>query len=134
MDSPSAAETEPTVEFRWEGFEPGDPDADEALYRLKREGADAAIPTEGRRGIAVIPIILGAIAVIGLAKAIKSFIDDMKVGMVIDARGEKVTVTKDNSLGRGTVLLINKDGSLRLENPDSEKLSDLIKGAVGGLK
>jgi hypothetical protein len=123
-----------TVEFRWDGFDPSDPDADEALYRLKQEGADAAIPAGPERGIAVVPIILGAVAVVALAKAIKSFLNDMKPGMVIDAREEQVKITKDKTLGRGTVLFINKDGSIRLENPNAEKLTELIKSAVSGLK
>lgn len=123
-----------TVEFRWDGFEPGDPDADEALYRLKREGADAAIPAGPGHGLAVVPIILGAVAVVALVKAVKSFLDDMKPGMVIDAREEQVKITKDPSLGRGTVLFIDRDGSTRLENPHSEKLTELIKSAVSGLK
>lgn len=123
-----------TVEFRWDGFGPSDPDADEALYRLKREGADAAIPAGSAHGIAVVPIILGAVAVVALAKAVKSFLDDMKPGMIIDAREEQIKITKDSSLGRGTVLFINKDGSTRLENPNSEKLTELIKSAVSGLK
>jgi hypothetical protein len=125
---------ESTVEFRWDGFEPGDPDADEALYRLKQEGADATIPAGPRHDFAVVPIILGAVAVVALAKAVKSFLDDMKPGMVIDAREEQIKITKDKSLGRGTVLFINKDGTTRLENPNSEKLNDLIKSAVSGLK
>jgi hypothetical protein len=125
---------ESIVEFRWDGFEPSDPDADEALYRLKQEGADAAIPAGPARGFAVVPIILGAVAVVALAKAVKSFLNDMKPGMVIDAREEQIKITKDKSLGRGTVLFINKDGSTRLENPNSEKLTELIKSAVSGLK
>jgi hypothetical protein len=128
------ADDQSTVEFRWDGFEPSDPDADEALYRLKQEGADAAIPASPAHGIAVVPIILGAVAVVALAKAVKSFLDDMKPGMVIDAREEQIKITKDKSLGRGTVLFINKDGSTRLENPNSEKLTELIKSAVSGLK
>ena len=124
----------PVIEFEWDGFEAGDPDADEALFRLRREGADAAMPTGPGRGFAVIPVIVGAILVVGLAKAVKSFIDEMKVGTVIDARGEKVLISKDKTLGRGTVLLISADGALSLQNPDSESLSDLIKGAVAGLK
>jgi hypothetical protein len=129
-----SAATTPTIEFRWEGFEPGDPDADEALYRLKQEGGDAIIPPEESPGFVVIPIILGAIAVVALAKAIKSFIEDIKTGTIIDARTEPLKITKDKSLGRGTVLLISKDGSLSLQNPNAEKLGDLIKGAVGGFK
>jgi hypothetical protein len=54
--------------------------------------------------------------------------------MVIDAREEQIKITKDKTLGRGTVLFINKDGSTRLENPNSEKLTELIKSAVSGLK
>lgn len=125
---------EPTVQFEWDGFEPGDPDADEVLYRLKQEGADAGYPPSDQRDLVIIPVIVGAIAVFGLAKAIKSFIDDMKVGTIIDARGETIKVTKDPSLSRGTVLLISKDGTLSLQNPHSDKIGDLIKGAVGGLK
>jgi hypothetical protein len=125
---------ESIVEFRWDGFEPSDPDADEALYRLKQEGANASIPPGSGHDFAVVPIILGAVAVVALAKAVKSFLNDMKPGMVIDARGEQIKITKDKSLGRGTVLFINKDGSTRLENPNSEKLTELIKSAVSGLK
>ena len=134
MDTLSAMADESIVEFRWDGFEPSDPDADEALYRLKQEGADAAIPAGPAHGFAVVPIILGAVAVVALAKAVKSFLNDMKPGMVIDAREEQIKITKDKSLGRGTVLFINKDGSTRLENPNSETLSELIKSAVSGLK
>jgi hypothetical protein len=127
---------DPVVEFRWEGFTEGDPDADEALYRLNQNGARAGFPPgePGERGFAFLPIIVGAIAVVGLAKAIKSFIDDMKTGVVIDNRGEKVTITKDKTLGRGNVVLINKDGSLRLDNPDADKLSDIVRAAVEGLR
>jgi hypothetical protein len=125
---------ESIVEFRWDGFDPSDPDADEALYRLKREGADAAIPAGPQRGIAVVPIILGAVAVVALAKAVKSFLDDLKPGMVIDARGEQIKITKDKTLGRGTVLFINKDGSTRVENPNAETLADLLKNAISGFK
>ena len=125
---------ESTVEFRWDGFEPGDPDADEALYRLKEEGADAAIPLGPGHDFAVVPIILGAIAVVALAKAVKRLLDDLKPGMVIDAREEQVKITKDKSLGRGTVLFINKDGSTRLENPNSDTLADLLKQAISGFK
>lgn len=129
-ESPNA----PAVEFRWDGFEPGDPDADEALYRLKQEGAEATIPAGAERGIAVVPIILGAVAVVALAKAVKSFLDDLKPGMIIDARCDQVKITKDRSLGRGTVLFINKDGSTRLENPNSETLAELLRNAIGGFK
>jgi len=125
---------ESTVEFRWDGFEPGDPDADEALYRLKEEGADAAIPPGPGHDFAVVPISLGAIAVVALAKAVKRLRDDLKPGMVIDAREEQVKITKDKSLGRGTVLFINKDGSTRLENPNSDTLADLLKQAISGFK
>jgi hypothetical protein len=125
---------ESAVEFRWDGFDPSDPDADEALYRLKREGADAAIPAGPQRGIAVVPIILGAVAVVALAKAIKSFLDDLKPGMVIDAREEQIKITKDKSLGRGTVLFINRDGSTRVENPNSETLAEMLKNAISGFK
>lgn len=129
-----AEKPEQCVQFRWDGFDIGDPDADATLAQLTLAGADARIRPDDVRGFAVIPVIIGAIAVFGLAKAIKSFIDDMRVGMVIDARGDQIKITKDRSLGRGTVLMISKDGSLRLENPDSDKLGDLIKGAVGGLR
>jgi hypothetical protein len=132
MSDESVAES--VVEFRWDGFDPSDPDADEALYRLKQEGADAAIPAGPKHGIAVVPIILGAVAVVALAKAVKSFLADMKPGMVIDAREEQVKITKDRSLGRGTVLFINRDGSTRLENPNAEKLADLLRNAIGGFK
>jgi hypothetical protein len=125
---------ESTVEFRWDGFEPGDPDADEALYRLKEEGADAAIPPGPGHDFAVVPIILGAVAVVALAKAVKRLLDDLKPGMIIDAREEQVKITKDKSLGRGTVLFINKDGSTRLENPNSDTLADLLKQAISGFK
>jgi len=125
---------ESTVEFRWDGFEPGDPDADEVLYRLKEEGADAAIPAGPRHDFAVVPIILGAVAVVALAKAVKRLLDDLKPGMIIDAREEQVKITKDKSLGRGTVLFINKDGSTRLENPNSDTLADLLKQAISGFK
>ena len=125
---------ESTVEFRWDGFEPGDPDADEALYRLKEEGADATIPAGPRHDFAVVPIILGAVAVVALAKAVKRLLDDLKPGMIIDAREEQVKITKDKSLGRGTVLFINKDGSTRLENPNSDTLADLLKQAISGFK
>jgi hypothetical protein len=125
---------ESTVEFRWDVFEPGDPDADEALYRLRVEGADATIPAGPRHDFAVVPIILGAVAVVALAKAVKRLLDDLKPGMIIDAREEQVKITKDKSLGRGTVLFINKDGSTRLENPNSDTLADLLKQAISGFK
>jgi hypothetical protein len=123
-----------TVDFRWDGFDSGDPDADEALYRLKQEGGDASIPAGEGQGFAVIPIIVGAMAVVALAKAIKSFVDDLRTGTIIDARTDPVKITKDKSLGRGIVLFISKDGSLRLENPNAANLGDLIKNAVSGLK
>jgi hypothetical protein len=125
---------ESTVEFRWDGFDPSDPDADEALYRLKQEGADAAIPAGRGHDFAVVPIILGAVAVVALAKAVKRFLDDLKPGMIIDAREEQVKITKDKTLGRGTVLFINKDGSTRLENPNSETIAEMLKQAISGLK
>ena len=56
------------------------------------------------------------------------------IHMVIDAREEQVKITKDKSLGRGTVLFINKDGSTRLENPNSDTLADLLKQAISGFK
>jgi hypothetical protein len=82
----------------------------------------------------VVPIILGAVAVVALAKAVKRLLDDLKPGMIIDAREEQVKITKDKSLGRGTVLFINKDGSTRLENPNSDTLADLLKQAISGFK
>jgi hypothetical protein len=127
---------ESAVRFRWDGFEPGDPDADEILQRLTEAGADADgtdPPADAQRDFVVVPVIVGAIALIGLAKAIKGFVDDMKAGMVIDARGDQVKITKDRSLGRGTVLLISKDGTLSLQHPDADKISDLIKSAMSGL-
>jgi hypothetical protein len=129
-----AKPAEPVVEFRWDGFAESDPDADEALYRITENGGAARFPVDSQRGFAFIPIIVGAIAVVGLAKAIKSFIDDMKTGVVIDNRGEQVKISKDKNLGRGTVLFVNKDGTLRLENPDAEKLGDIVKAAVEGIK
>ena len=124
---------DPVVAFRWDGFEQGDPDADEALYRLNQNGADAGYPPAARDFV-FLPIIVGAIAVVGLAKAIKSFVDDMKTGVVIDNRGDQVVITKDKTLGRGNVLFVNKDGSVRLENPDAEKLSDIVRAAIEGIK
>jgi hypothetical protein len=127
---------ESAVRFRWDGFEPGDPDADEILRRLKEAGADVDgtdPEADAQRDFVVVPVIVGAIALIGLAKAIKGFVDDMKAGMVIDSRGDQVKITKDRSLGRGTVLLISKDGTLSLQHPDADKISDLIRSAMSGL-
>ncbi|WP_433722671.1 hypothetical protein ACQP0C_22195 [Nocardia sp. CA-129566] len=118
------------VEFTWDGFEIADADADEAACRVVEAGGEASIPPPKDPAIAFIPIVLGAIALIGLAKAVKGFIDDLGKGVIIDARGEPVKVSKDTNLPRGVVVLISGDGSVRLDQPDHDSLKSLIEAAL----
>ena len=118
------------VQFRWEGFEQSDPDADAAASRVVESGGEAQIPPPREPGFAFIPIVLGAIAIVGLAKAVKSFVDDLGKGVVVDVRTDPVTIRKDGKLPSGVVLVIDKDGETKLEQPDHESLADIIAAAV----
>jgi len=124
---------EQVVRFSWEGFEVSDEDADEAAFRVQEAGGEVSIPPPAEPGIAFIPIVVGAIALVGLAKAIKSFVDDLGKGVVVDARQEPLKITKDASLPRGIVVVVGKDGSVKLEQPDHESLKSLIEATLSAV-
>jgi hypothetical protein len=124
---------ETLIEFELQGFDEGDDEYAERVARQVREGGgEAQITGEGSGfDIAFVPIILGAIALVGLIHVVKNLVDDFQVGVVVDARGDKVVTTKDRSLPRGTVVLIAKDGDkVTLEQPDKETLADAMAAAV----
>lgn len=126
-------ESQTMIEFELQGFEPGEDDhAEKVAQQVRDEGGQAEVAGEGSGfDLAFIPIILGAIALVGLVHVIKNLVDDFQVGIVIDARGEKIVTKKDNNLPRGTVLVLSKDGeSVKLEQPDKETLADAVKAAV----
>jgi hypothetical protein len=120
------------IDIRWEGFEAGDSDADRAVELLGQHGGSARIERSSEPGIVFIPIILGAIALVGLAKAIKGFLDDTHVGVMIDTREKPVKITKEKLLPRGVVVSIDKDGKVSIDQPDGESIGDLIKGVSSG--
>lgn len=129
-----AVSTEETVRFEFHGFDPGDTDeVDRLADQLRAEGADANITGVDNGGVgdaALIPVIIGALALVKLAHALKNFLDDLKVGIVIDARSETVVTTKDPNLARGTVIMVSKDGErVELEQPDKETIADGVLAA-----
>ena len=121
------------VEFSFEGFDAGDEErADQVAKEVREAGGKAEVRGQGDgTDFAFIPVILGAIALVALAHVIKNLVDDLQVGVVVDARGEKVVTTKDKNLPRGTVLVRSKNGeSATLEQPDKETLAEAVKAAV----
>jgi hypothetical protein len=120
------------IAIRWEGFAPGDPDADRTVELLVHEGGEASIEAPSEPGIVFIPIIIGAIALIGLAKAIKGFLTELHCGVMIDTRETPVRITKEKLLPRGLVVSIDKDGKVSIDMPAHESIEDLIKGVVAG--
>lgn len=126
-------ESQSTVEFTFEGFDASDEErADKVAREVREAGGQAEIRGEGDgTDFAFIPVILGAMALVALAHVIKNLVDDLQVGVVIDARGERVVTRKDKNLPRGTVMVVSKDGeSAALEQPDKETLAEAVKAAV----
>jgi hypothetical protein len=102
-----------------------DDDAEAVVTRLSAEGGAFAEEES------LTAVVAGAIAVVGLAKALKGLWDDFRCGVIIDARGSSVIVRKDAALPRGSVVLINKAGEeSRVDQPDAESLNDLIEAAL----
>jgi hypothetical protein len=121
-----------TVEFEFQGFEEGEEaQAEQVADQVRAEGGQAEVTGQDGADFAFIPIILGAMAVVGLVHVIKNLLDDFQVGVVIDTRNGKVVTTKDKNLPRGTVVVVSEDGqSVTLEQPDKETLNDAVKAAV----
>ena len=125
------------IEFEFKVFDEGDEaEAEKVAEQLRGEGgkAEVADGSDGP-GLVFIPVILGAMAVVGLVHVIKNLVDDFQCGVVIDTRVGKVVTTKDKNLPRGTVVVISADGeTVKLEQPDKETLTDAVKaaGAAGG--
>jgi hypothetical protein len=126
-------ESQTTVEFEFEGFDPADDERAEQVAREVREaGGRAEVRGEGDgTDFAFIPVILGAMALVALIHVIKNLVDDLQVGVVIDARGDKIVTRKDKTLPRGTVVVASTEGdSVELVQPDKETLADAVKAAV----
>ena len=109
-------ETEKLIQFEIQGFGPGESDDAEKFAKVvESEGGEASVQNSSPGDnfqFAFIPIVVGAVAVVGLAHAIKNLIDDFRCAVIIDARDGKVITTKDSNLPPGTVSRVDAGARL----------------------
>jgi hypothetical protein len=103
------------------------------LDALHEAGATDVQPVEQLGALGLATVVLAVLVVDALASLVARLVRLCKAGVVVDARGSRVVITKDPSLPAGSVLLLSKDGTkLTLDKVSDLKLADLL--AKAGLK
>ena len=88
-----------------------------------------------QRGFTGIEWIYAAILALSMLVSLVAKVRRLwQCGVLVDARGKKVSVEKNCDLPRGTVLVLKKDGTeSKLHEPTDQELEDVLKKlGVGG--
>lgn len=95
-------------------------------------GHDVTATTErGFTGIEF--VVLGLIATGGLANIVMRLLPLWKCGVIVDARDANVVTRKDCDLPRGTVLVLEADGTRStFHEPSQVQLHELLQAATAG--
>ncbi len=94
---------------------------------LKEVGATDIEEVRQRGFIDAGIVILAVIAIQALANLIISLVSLWKCGVMVDARGDKVHVEKNCDLPRGSVLVIDRDGTKStLERPSEVQMKGIL--------
>ncbi|WP_299738782.1 hypothetical protein [uncultured Roseobacter sp.] len=96
-------------------------DTDSAMKVLSEANVTGAESVQPHGLAATSIFIMGAAALALLVNAAIRLVRLWSKGVVIDARGETIIVTKDPTLPRGTLLVISKDE----EKAEFDKIDDL---------
>lgn len=107
-------------------------EAESAAELLRSEGGEEVEELE-EAGIlpGALVVVVGLIAVSGLANVIIRLSRAFACGTIVDARGDPVRTTKDPNLPKGTVVVIAADGSqATVHEPSEVDLKDLIGAAT----
>lgn len=87
------------------------------------------IVQSGATGVEI--TFIATLASYALSNLIMKLLPLWKCGVIVDARGAKVTTAKDCNLPPGTVLIISKCGTqTKLDRPSDLQLEPLIKAAA----
>lgn len=110
--------------------------ADEDLAALKElleeEGAEEIGDTEDSELLPGILVVVGVvIAVVALTNVIIKLSRLWKCGIIVDARTDVLRTQKDCDLPRGTVVVLERDGTKHsLHEPSESDLGGLIKAVA----
>ena len=109
-------------------------DAEATASALADEGgADVEELEEAGILPAALVVVIGIIAVSGLANVVMRLSRAFACGVVIDTRGETVRTRKDGNLPRGTVVVLTRAGEeATLYEPSQVEIADVIKAGMGG--
>jgi hypothetical protein len=100
---------------------------------LQEVGADEVKEVTQRGLTGVEFVIVGVVIASAVCSIVGKVLRLWKCGVIVDARGVKVTTEKDCKLPRGTVLIVNRDGTeVTLHEPSDQQLTDLIGKLASG--
>ena len=123
--------TESQVRISWSFDREEQDEAENVLELLRKEGATAHL--QRRQGvIGIVEIaIAAAIGISALSSVIIRILRTKECGVIIDARGPEVKISKNCDLPRGTVTTISRAGDEMItDDVPGDRLSDLIKAAI----
>jgi hypothetical protein len=115
------------VEFAFEGE-----DLEELRVILQEEGAAEIGEADDSELLPGILIVVGAvIAVVALANVVIKLSRLWKHGIIVDARTDVIRTQKDPDLPRGTVIVLERDGTKHtLHEPSEVELQGIIEAAA----
>lgn len=99
------------------------------IRKMLDEAGAREITQVDRRGMTGIEVALFAImATQALANLVIRLLPLLRSGVIVDARGSKVTIRKDKRLPRGDVIVIAKEGEKStLHQPEEVTVSNLLE-------
>ncbi len=106
---------------------------EEVMSVLKEVGADKVKPVDEHGILEGALVYVGVLVASSLANLVIKLLPLWKCGVIVDARASTILTQKNCDLPRGTVLVINPDGTRStLERPSELDLKSLIgKMALG---
>ena len=100
-----------------------------AMRKMLEDSGARQISRVSQRGLTGIEeLLLAIIAAQALANLIIRLLPLMNTGVMVDARGSKVSIRKDRSLPNGSVIVITKSGEKStFHEPSEVTISNLLK-------
>jgi hypothetical protein len=85
---------------------------------------EVRVESEDARGAVV--VLVGAAALVYIARSILRLHDELRGGTVIDVRSNELSIERDGNLPGGTLVIVSKTGATFYERKDIGGPSDLV--------
>jgi hypothetical protein len=110
-----------------------DEESSEVISLLEEVGAKDIQEGEERGFAGVALVVVGILVVNALVNLVMKLLRLWQCGVIVDASGSTISTQKNCDLPRGTVLVLNPDGTQsKLHEPSELEIGPLIKALILG--